>query len=198
MYLHAQEEGFKARIILGFDAAQIRGDDLAGFDKLGIESGIGIGYRLGDRSRITMDMLFSQRGSQNVSPFGTNIPLIRYTLNYIYLPVVFYFEDWEIEEDGNFSYNKVNVHGGLGYGRLLSSKLIDEYGVINPDVLQSQFNENDLSYILGLGINFTQRFGFEFRYNRSLTKLYKQTMDSPVNIGDLVPFHLSFRFNFTF
>lgn len=189
-HVHAQDYGFKSSVIAGFSAAQIRGDDIAGFNQVGLEGGIGVQYGIGYNTDLGLELLFSQRGSRQQLDFGSSDSDIQFRLNYLAIPLTFTIHDW-VKENENSLYFKVNAHAGLAYSRLISAKVSGVLGSIGTDPLVDAFNENDISWMLGLGYQFSERMGFRFRYTRSVTKLFSQDDNPQVNYNDLLPFHLS-------
>ena len=82
------QKGFDLSLAMGFNASQIAGDQLAGFDKLGVNGGLKIAYRLKDKMDINLEMLFSQKGSiakRRFTPAGGN--RLNTTLSYLDFPV---------------------------------------------------------------------------------------------------------------
>src|SRR5690606_7644143 len=77
---------FKGAVMLGFNAAQINGDDMAGYKKLGLTGGAKIIYDLGEKWFPSMEFLYSQRGSRN-NVFKTSSDNdIHIDLKYIEIP----------------------------------------------------------------------------------------------------------------
>lgn len=189
-----QATGFDARIIAGMSAAQIRGDDIAGFNKVGIESGVGVSYEVRYNMDLGVELLYSQRGSRSEFSFGSNPNIILFQLDYLSIPVVFTIKDWLYDVENEISFYRVKAQAGLSYGRLLNSKVEGNLGTI-PD-LSDAFNTNDVSWLLGFVYQINYRFGARLRYNRSITKAFS-TVDHPsINYNDLLPFHLSLQLTY--
>jgi len=190
----AQDEGFDARIIAGMSAAQIRGDEMAGFNKVGLESGINVSYAIRYNMDLGIDLLFSQRGSRsNNSDFGERRI---FRMNYLSIPVAVTVKDWVYEQENGFSYYKVFAQAGVSYGRLLSKEVEGALVGVPLENLSDAFNENDISWLLGAGYQFNYRLGARIRYNRSITKLFSQADNPSVNYNDLIPYHLSLQLTF--
>jgi opacity protein-like surface antigen len=189
----AQTNQFEAYIVAGFSAAQIRGDDLAGFDKLGLEPGIGVWYDLSSNMSLGVELLYSERGSRTEIFPNNSEPQLVYKINYATVPLVFTIRDWYFEEDDH-SYYKVFAQGGLSFGRLIKASVEDDFGIYpSTDAFTDRFNKNDLSFLVGIGMWFNHKTGASIRYNRSITKLYDKADNPDINAGDLVPFHLSLQ-----
>lgn len=152
---------FKAAAIIGANASQIDGDNLYGFNKLGISAGGRLSYTNDNQLDLALEMLYSQRGSA-VKIFN-NSEGDKISLNYVEIPVVLGIRDWYNQEGG---YYKVRADAGISYAYLFSADAVgfkEEY-----------FNKHDVSWLLGAGINFTPMWGISLRYTSSLFKMYKE------------------------
>ncbi len=157
---------FSGELILGFNAAQIDGDQLAGYNKLGFDTGLGISYDLENNWLVNFNFLFSQRGSH--TKIGQ--PVRSITLNYIELPVYVSYQDWYIEDD---EYYKVQGFAGISFGRLFGTK--NSLG--DPDIEEGNFLKNDISFLLGAKYFFSKHWGLTGRYTRSINRMYKHPDD---------------------
>ncbi len=166
---------FGGNLVLGFNASQIDGDQLAGYNKVGFCAGIGTNYELKDPWQINVDFLFSQRGSQSKLFPDEYSEIRKLTLNYIELPVYVSYKDWYIESE---RYYKVEGFAGLSFGRLINAK--NSLG--EKDINQDNFFKNDLSYLIGAKFNFNKNWGASFRYTRSFTRLYKNPVDDSTSL----------------
>ena len=190
-----QEERFGAAIILGTNAAQLNGDNSAGFNKLGITAGIkGIAY-LTERLDLNVEMLYSQRGSQ-FDLFGPDRDAFKINLDYLEIPVAISIKDWLISDNGDEFY-KVHAHAGLSYARLISSQISDPAGV-NDDVLNENFKDSDVSWFFGGGVMFTSHVGLSLRYTRALGLAYEDVNPVSGNTVVLKSYYLTFRGEYKF
>lgn len=164
---------FRAGIVAGLVASQIDGDLSAGYNKLGLQSGIRVTSRLKGKSEASMEFLFSQRGCQNqliqgdysAYPFSLR-------LNYVEVPLQFHYKDWLIEgETEKDNFYRVALNAGFSYARLINTKVDDESSWLSgvaPDYLK----KNDFGFCLGFNFFFSKHFGFTFRFYRSLLYMY--------------------------
>ncbi len=173
-FLLAQQR-FHAGAVLGLSASQIDGDLSAGYNKVGFQGGLRVVAGLKKRMDLSMEFLFSQRGSRNeLIPSDYDPTPFAITLNYIEVPIQWHFKDWLIEyDDEKLNYYKMSFNAGLSFARLFSTKIDDELTVLNmnPDFLE----KNDLSLVLGANFFANRHLGFTVRWNRSLVKLYDPT-----------------------
>lgn len=156
---------FKASAVFGLNVSQIDGDNLYGFSKLGLTGGVKLAYPLRDNIDVNLEMLYSQRGSTSGFGFGSE-PDIYTDMQYIELPLYISIKDWYFEEEG---YHKVRAHAGLSFGNLFG--VDSSSGVISNDI--DTYNRTDISYLLGVGYNFTKQLGLTIRFTRSFNSLYK-------------------------
>ncbi len=148
---------FGGNLIVGFNASQIDGDKLAGYNKVGFCAGIGTNYEFKEPWQINIDFLFSQRGSQSKLLPDEYEPIRKLTLNYIELPFYVSYKDWKIKDEG---YYKAEGFAGLSFGRLINAK--NSLG--ETDINQDNFLKNDLSYLIGAKFNFNKKWGMSIRY----------------------------------
>ncbi len=84
---------FSASVLAGINMSQIDGDNLVGYNKLGINAGLGVDARINDRFGLGMELLFSQKGSRSKisqMPPGQSVKL---TVNYAEIPLLFRYHD---------------------------------------------------------------------------------------------------------
>ena len=163
---------FKAGIIAGVTASQIDGDNSAGYNKLGLQTGLRAIARLKVRTEASVEFLFSQRGSQSELIKDEFNYFFSLTTNYLEVPVQWHYKDWLVEGDGDEpDYYRVSFNGGLSYARLLGTKVNDDLSairVIAPDYLK----KNDVSFMLGANFFANRHLCFTVRYVRSIGYMY--------------------------
>jgi len=187
---------FAASMVGGLNACQIDGDELAGFDKVGLTGGIKTTILFDSPFRLHMEFLYSERGSKPDVFHPEYDPDINVNLKYAELPVYVSYGDWWQEEG---KYYKVDFHGGLSYGRLIHASTFDYYhsSDMSLDLLVPYFNENDISWLVGFDYRMNQHWGVTGRYTRGITPLYspdKHDLAGP----RLLSYFLTIRFEYYF
>jgi hypothetical protein len=187
-------QGFNGRIIAGFNAAQIRGDDLAGFNKIGVNAGVGAGYEINKHWELKLHLLYSQRGSRSELFSDQAVVPTEFVLDYASIPLIAAYKEWESTWN-NTTYYKLHFEFGLAYGRLVRSSINDFEPGQNGDVdrLVNAFNQNDLSWLAGFSLMFNPKWGMHFRYTRSAIPIYRVEDDPSIYYKNLVPFFLTFQ-----
>lgn len=179
---------FGGALILGMNASQIDGDQLAGYDKPGLTGGLQISYALKKPWHTAIELLYSQRGSQTDFLVNNGGPRRQIDLKYIEIPLMAKYEDWYIQ-DGN--YYKVNAEAGLSYGYLFNAYTAED----NEKEPIDDFLKHDISFLFGGNYYFNKRLGVGFRYTRALTKLKKFEDTGQLS---LLSYFLTFRGSFRF
>ena len=163
----AQTGRFRAAVVGGLNAAQIDGDDLAGYNKPGLRGGLRAITYLTPKSDLVFDILYSERGSRRLGDpnFGGFDNIIR--LQYIEVPVMYTIKDWLDEES---DYYRVQAYGGLVFSRLFDSNVLN----VDPfEEQQENFNQFSMGFTLGAAYNLSDNFSVGIHFNRNLTLLYK-------------------------
>lgn len=195
-FSYGQSERFSAGIIGGFNACQIDGDMLAGFDKVGITGGIKAIMNFDSPFDLNVEFLYSQRGSRPDVFNPEYDPDINVNLQYIELPVYVTLGDWWQEED---EYYKVSAHAGFSYGRLMDARTTDYYHSADEslDNLVPYFNKNDVSWMIGVSYRFNRHLGITGRYTRGITPLLSPEKHD-LAVERLLSYFLTFRAEYYF
>lgn len=169
-----EEEGTERRfhggVVYGFNASQINGDGLAGYNKLGLYGGIVASANLTQKSYLSTGITFSQRGSSTAI---SNQNSARIRLDFIEVPVIYHYKDKETEE----GYHQVHFGGGLCYSRLFNVAA----GGTTYLGHESKFSASNLSWLLEAMFYKNKHVGFGIRYNRAINNVYKNsTIPAPV------------------
>ncbi len=187
---------FSAEAIFGLTASQIDGDNLYGYHKLGLQTGIQVNTALGKRSEMNLGFQFTQRGAQRKLIQNPDDPVFSLTLNYVEVPLLFSYKDkWKSDGEGDGGFYQFSFNGGVSYARLIGSKLKSDFGDI---ILQDEFNENDGSLILGATFFAQKHLGFSFRYNRSFTFIWDPRATNPDFKQNWLGHNLSFLAHYSF
>jgi len=163
------EEGrFTAALVAGVSLSQIDGDDDASYSKVGFNGGARGGVRFGDKMELCTEILFSSKGS-SINHLGTV-----YHLDYIEVPVLFYYKDWKAVTKTNKKYMRVMLGAGLSYSRLLQSATYRNKQWENPSNTPNYvdpFLKNDLMFMFDVNFFFTRNWGVNFRWSRSILSI---------------------------
>lgn len=172
----------------GLNLSQVNGDQLAGYDKLGLSAGVRTNIFLTERFDGVVELLYSQRGSASEITWSGNNAGYALQLNYLSIPVMAEFKDWRIEESGVEPYYRMRFQGGLAYGRLFQSEESFGTGIDYPD--------NDVSLVVGIGYYATRHLAFTLRYTRSVIPL--DTVEINLRTINVIPHHITLSTQYMF
>lgn len=144
---------FKAGLIGGVNLAQLDGDKLTGFNKIGFNAGARVSAVLHERWQLSIEMLFAQQGSSRTKTDDLSSVYDKIHLNFVEVPVMINFLEW-----------KFHVSAGFSYARLMNFEVID---VVGTDVSDLQnFNADIFSGILGVTYYFNDHIGLNVRWSK--------------------------------
>ncbi len=170
---------FEAGLILGVNASQVNGDFLAGYDKLGLHTGLKVRVSTWEHIEWSVELLLSQRGSR---PDIFTEDSRKIHLNYVEIPILIGFKDWQKDD-----FYKIRFEGGFSYGRLVGHKV--SFQGVEEQI--DEFYNNDLSFVIGAALFTSEKLGFSFRYTHSVTPLLNNK--NSIEFARLRGFFLTFR-----
>lgn len=148
--------GFKAEPIVGLGFYQVDGDHIAGYNKTGVNLGLGIYLPVRDNLDVGLELTYTQKGSKRpVNPEDPNPPIFILQFDYVEFPFV-----------AIRKYDKFTVHGGVTYGVNVRS-LLDE----GAGFKETSINRSEVGYILGAGFDFAERSSVVLRHQQSLFRI---------------------------
>jgi hypothetical protein len=185
---------FSAALLGGLNASQIDGDDLAGFDKVGLTGGFKAIMSFESVFQFNVEFLYTERGSRPDLFNPEYDPDVEISLKYAEIPVYVSLGDWWQPED---EYYKVGVHAGLSYGRLITARTFDYYHPAEEsfDKLVPYFSNNDVSWLLGMTYRMSKNWGVTARYTREITPLLNPNKHD-LATKRLLIYYMTFRFEY--
>lgn len=155
---------FRAGFVGGFNFTQIDGDDIAGYDKIGLNAGFMVELGLDEDNKwsAVMEILYSQKGSRstlNNSPVDFKI-----SMDYAEIPLLLKFRD---------------PKGGLtfGAGVLLARSVNNKFVQAGVDETEFFFAGNnipkkwEIGAIIDVAYMFSSKFGLNFRFTNSIPSI---------------------------
>lgn len=190
----ASAQRFGLGFTLGGNLSQIDGDQLFGYRKFGFQAGMIGTATLHDRSYISVEMLYSNRGSM-AGNSERNIALQRLSLHYVEVPFLVHYkfaQDWDEEY-------RLDIHGGFSYSRLLDSQIDtpNQQDATNYNSLKANFNKNNFSLLAGITFYLRPDLGLTLRQSYGLNKL-DNTAGFPEELDNLREYWLSLRLMYLF
>ncbi|MFU8843545.1 MAG: outer membrane beta-barrel protein [Bacteroidales bacterium] len=176
----ARSQDVQAAVIAGLNLSQVDGDEVYGFYKPGLNMGLSAIVPVGRHFNFALETLFNQKGAfQGDQYFSTdsagNVLTGAYNLrlNYLEVPILFFFNDKDIIMGG----------AGISYGRLVGIKEEEHRQRITTTTLNSgTYNRDDFNIMADIRFRVYKKFQFNVRYAYSLLKIRTREFES--FIGD--------------
>lgn len=161
-FSNVQAQFFQADIIGGGNFAQVDGDHIGGYNKLGLHAGIGIYHDLSETKSVGFEILYAQKGSKLVNdPKATLQPIYIIKSSYIDFPLVY--------NQRLRSIDAVSVHTGLSVNIHLDGTIDD--GIRTSD---ADFNPLEIAFLLGGTYHVNDQLGLRVRHAYSINKISGQ------------------------
>ena len=158
---------FGGGFLLGVNASQIDGDASAGYHKWTPNVGIRGIINFQNNWQVTTDILYSQRGAVT----GSYETIIEQdvTTNYLEVPIMVHYQDWQKTSKSGKNYYKVSLGAGLSYGRLFG---VTSNSAFNHAEVLDKFNKDDFAFTGGMQFFFTPHWGLNCRFTTSVNNLF--------------------------
>lgn len=157
----------KGELIGGGNLSQVDGDEVYGFNKLGLNAGFGGILPLGHRFSLSVEVLYDEKGSFRKYPPTTvdslQNPYYSLKLTYLKAPIMIHFEDR----------NTWTFGVGLSWGRLVGFKELEfnkPRQWERPDTITYK-TKNDFSIIADIRFRIWKHLKFNLQYSYSLAKI---------------------------
>ena len=164
----SQEDArFRASLLGGVNVSQIDGDNLAGFNKIGLNAGAQVNIILDRKDWVgnfqpSIGINFSQMGSAPGGADGQAFIYQRLKLDYAQIPLLVNYID-----------GRVVFSAGFAYGRLVNTTFIDTNGLDVTVAESPNYRKGDVTFIGGGTFYLTQHIGLNINWERSLPSVNK-------------------------
>ncbi len=150
---------FKAKAIVGANFSQVDGDHIGGYNKVGLNGGIGIFHDISDHKSVGFEIKFAQKGAKLVNdPDAAVQPIFIIKSSYVEFPLVFAYTLPD--------YDFLNVHTGVSLGVNVGGTIDD-----GPRVTDANFNKIETAFLLGATYLFNDKLGFRVRHSYSINRI---------------------------
>lgn len=167
-FFRSNAQEFKSGAVLGITAAQFDGDNLGGFNRLGLMTGLFVKRNFKERWAWRFDLQYANRGSKKVyNDDNTNTgPFKKLNMHYIDVPLVLVYEQNE----------KLNFYVGPSFNYLIGFNFVEEPGWAAP---LYELNDFELAGKIGLGYQIQDNLTFNFQAAYSMISIAKGTAFLP-------------------
>jgi hypothetical protein len=176
LFRPAASQEVQAAIIAGFNMSQVDGDEVYGFYKPGVNTGLSAIVPLGNHFNFTLETLFNQKGAYQGDQYLTILAdstvftgAYNLRLNYLEVPFLFFYNDKDI----------IMAGGGLSYGRLVGIKEFEHGQRVTTTTLNSgTYNRDDFNVMADVRFRIYKQFKLNIRYAYSISKIRTREFES--------------------
>lgn len=164
-------QSFDASLLLGANFSQIDGDQFAGYNKLGLNAGIGISRNIDQQWDLGFEIKYSMKGSKKVIDPEVFTPTLKIDYHYLEVPVLAFYN---INE-------KAVAFGGPSLGFNVFNQRNDNGFKTEEDEL----NRTELALVLGAMYKVNDQWGLEIRHGYSMLSIrdFPIVVNSPTWFG---------------
>jgi hypothetical protein len=172
------QERFRAGAMLGFNLAQLDGDNFSGYNKTGISGGLRVATVFNDRLEFMVEMLYTQTGSQyrddgRPQDFTSNVKPVHIRLNFVEVPLMINYRFKPLDR----RFYRYEFFAGASIGRLIGNNITEERSIsgrtANYGALAEDFNKNQVGILFGLKYNIDENLGLALRHTIAGNRLYE-------------------------
>jgi hypothetical protein len=147
-------QSFGAGALIGFNASQVSGDNLGGYDKAGVSGGFFVSKKVSEKSELEMRITYSAKGSRDVPNYEKGKYSAYYLkLNYVEVPLLY-----------KYKYKMVWLMAGISGGYLMSSSIANESGPFPVNSIENRpFKTYEVCSQLGVALPFAEHWEIELK-----------------------------------
>ncbi|MFY0644948.1 MAG: PorT family protein [Bacteroidia bacterium] len=164
-------QGYQAELLLGANFSQIDGDQLAGYNKLGLNTGIAISRKVKEPWEWSFEILYTQKGSKKVIDPEVFTPTLKIDYHYAEVPIL-----------ARYNFNKkIRFFAGPSVGISVFNERDDNGFIAKEEALLKY----EVAFHLGGTYFFTDHWGAELRHSYSVLSIrdYPIVVNSPTWFG---------------
>jgi hypothetical protein len=161
----------KGAAIAGINISQVDGDEVYGFNKFGANVGAAAIIPLSDHWEVSIEALFSQKGSYQRPHYSDDSLTGEYKLklNYLDIPLLVHYNDK----------NRMFFGAGFSYGRLSSVEEYEHGRQVVTTNINGPYDRDDFNVIGDVRFRIWQRLKFNIRYAYSISKIRTREYSPP-------------------
>jgi hypothetical protein len=153
-------QNFSGGVILGISTTQVGGDNLGGFNKAGLLTGVFVNKSISSLLSLQMEMTYIQKGSNN--PNMNNSEHSNYlkediSSSYTEIPLLIHYQQSEV----------IKIEGGILTGILIDAYYKDNLGKINYGNTPP-FIKYDFGLLLGINYKYSEKISLNTRLSNSI------------------------------
>lgn len=161
-FVQAEAQLFRGELIAGFNKSQVDGDEAYRFKKYGLNFGVGVSVPVYRNFFSSMELIYSEKGSKLKASVNDSMDgSYRLNLNYVEVPVLFYYTDKDV----------ISAGAGFSWGRLINANETEKRYTIAPVDLDTVYSRNDWNAIADLRLRIYKNLKVNVRYAYSIRRI---------------------------
>ncbi|MDX9941883.1 MAG: outer membrane beta-barrel protein [Bacteroidales bacterium] len=165
---HVMGQRFVGGLKGGLAASEVSGDNLSSPNKLGWFGAVFTNIRVGDFSRVQLELMYIQKGSRSTPNEKNNFYDYRFTLQYAEIPFLLVV-DFPWGDAGGFA-DRISLEGGLSAAFLVGSNEVENDRVLDLSG-EKPYHNQELNLLMGLYYPITGQVHFHLRFSQGITPL---------------------------
>jgi len=153
-------QNFRGGVILGVSTTQVGGDNLRGFNKAGLLTGVFVNKSISSLLSLQMEMTYIQKGSNNPNMNNSehpNFEIQDISSSYTEIPLLIHYQQSEV----------IKIEGGILTGILIDAYYKDNLGKINYGNTPP-FIKYDFGLLLGINYKYSEKISLNTRLSNSI------------------------------
>ena len=153
-------QNFSGGVILGISTTQVGGDNLGGFNKAGLLTGVFVNKSISSLLSLQMEMTYIQKGSDNPNMNNSEHPnfgIQDISSSYTEIPLLIHYQQSEV----------IKIEGGILTGILIDAYYKDNLGKINYGNTPP-FIKYDFGLLLGINYKYSEKISLNTRLSNSI------------------------------
>jgi len=158
----AKAQLFRGELIAGMNKSQVDGDEAYRFKKYGLNFGAGVAVPVYKNWFASMELLYNQKGAYKKAISNDTMDgSYRLNLDYVEIPVLFYYTDKEF----------ISAGAGFSWGNLISVKEAEKRYSIDPIDLDTVYHKSDWNAIADFRVRIYKNLKLNVRYAYSIKNI---------------------------
>ncbi|MGB0850149.1 MAG: outer membrane beta-barrel protein [Bacteroidia bacterium] len=154
-FVLAFSQGFNAELLLGANFSQVDGDQLGGYNKLGLNTGIQINRKISDDWEGAFELRYSMKGAKKViDPEAPPTFTLKLNYQYVEVPLLAKFT----------RFDPLTLYAGPSIGVNVQNER-EENGIKTSE---TELNKTEIGFHLGGTYYLNQNIGLDLRHSYSL------------------------------
>ncbi len=171
MSLISSAQDFKAALLLGANFSQVDGDQLGGYNKLGLNAGIEISRPVNNDWDAAFELRYSMKGSKKVLNPEFYEPSLKISYHYVEVPLVARYKKYE----------KITPYAGISLGANVYNLRNDNGITYKEEALK----KGEVGFLIGGTYHLNEKVGLDLRHSYSLLSIrdYPFIVNGPTWFG---------------